>query len=137
MRCPGADSLFLRANGDFVCWDDAGSDLVLQPYDPDKDMSRLFSDGGPCALISKKLAGNILPFPETCPGCYCLSPRGSPCFNSRIVNVMQVEPSSRCTLECIACATPEEREKLKLPHTLSPAVFRKVLQDFSRSGIDI
>ena len=137
MQCPGADSLFLRANGNFVCWDDAGSDKVLQPYDPFKDMSRIFSDGGPCALIAKKLAGNILPFPETCPGCYCLSLRGSPCFNSRVLNVMQVEPSSRCTLECKACATPEEREKLQLPHTLSPAVFQKVLQDFSRRGIDI
>jgi hypothetical protein len=113
MQCPGADSLFLRANGNFVCWDDAGSDKVLQPYDIEKDMSRIFSDGGPCALIAKKLAGNILPFPETCPGCYCLSLRGSPCFNSRVLNVMQVEPSSRCTLECKACATPEERERLQ------------------------
>ena len=137
MQCPGADSLFLRANGNFVCWDDAGSDKVLQPYDPDKDMSRIFSDSGPCALIAKKLAENILPFPETCPGCYCLSPRGSPFFNSSVVNVMQVEPSSRCTLECKACATPEERERLQLPHTLSPTVFQKVLEDFSRRGIDI
>ncbi len=137
MQCPGADSLFLRANGNFVCWDDAGSDKVLQAYDPLKRMSRIFSDDGPCSLISKKLAGNTLPFPETCPGCYCLSSRGSPCFNSRMLNVMQVEPSSRCTLECKACATPEERERLPLPSTLSPAVFQKVLKDFSGSGIDI
>ncbi len=137
MQCPGADSLFLRANGNFVCWDDAGSDKILQPYDPLKSMSRIFLDGGPCSLISKKLAGNTLPFPETCPGCYCLSPRGSPCFNSRMLNVMQVEPSSRCTLECKACATPEERERLPLPRTLSPDVFQKVLKDSSGSGIDI
>ena len=137
MQCPSIDSLFLRANGNFVCWDDAGSDIVLQQYDSDKDMSRVFSDSGPCAFIAKKLAVNILPFPENCSGCYCLSPRISPCFNSRVLNVMQVEPSSRCTLECKACATPEERERLQLPHTLSPAVFQKVLQDFVRSGIDI
>ncbi|MCD4848774.1 MAG: radical SAM protein [Candidatus Aegiribacteria sp.] len=137
MQCPGADSLFLRANGNFVCWDDAGSDKILQQYDSDMDMSRILSDSGPCALISKKLAGNILPFSDTCPGCYCLSSRGSPCFNSHVLNVMQVEPSSRCTLECKACATPEERARLQLPHTLSSAVFQKVLQDFSRSGIDI
>ena len=137
MQCPSADSLFLRANGDFVCWDDAGSDKVLQQYDPEKDSPCIISGDGPCVLIAKKLAGNILPFPETCPGCYCLSFTGSPCFNSRVLNVMQVEPSSRCSLECKACATPFERERLQPPHTLSPPVFQKVLQDFSRKGINI
>ena len=137
MQCPSADSLFLRANGNFVCWDDAGSDKVLQQYDPRKDMSRIVSAGGPCEFIAEKLAGDSLPFPETCPGCYCLSFPGSPCFSSRVLNIMQVEPSSRCTLECKACATPEERERLQPPHTLSPSVFGKVLQDFSRNGIDI
>ncbi|MEN8209845.1 MAG: radical SAM protein [Candidatus Fermentibacteria bacterium] len=137
MQCPSVDSLFLRANGNFVCWDDAGSDKILQQYDPLKDMSCIVSPGGPCTLIARKLSGNSLPFPETCPGCYCLSFRGSPCFNSRVINVMQVEPSSRCTLRCKACATPEERERLQEPHTLSPSVFQKVLQDFSGNGIDI
>ncbi len=137
MQCPSVDSLFLRANGNFVCWDDAGSDKVLLQFDPRKDMSCIISAGGPCASIAEKLAGNILPFPETCPGCYCLSFVGSPCFNNRVLNVMQVEPSSRCTLECKACATPEERDRLQPPHTLSLSVFGKVLQDFSRNGIDI
>ncbi|MCK5116959.1 MAG: hypothetical protein KAR44_10190 [Candidatus Aegiribacteria sp.] len=137
MQCPSVDSLFLRANGNFVCWDDAGSDKILLKYDTRKDMSCIVSADGPCALIAEKLAGNTLPFPETCPGCYCLSFVGYPCFSNRVINVMQVEPSSRCTLECKACATPCERDRLQPPHTLSPSVFRKVLEDFSRNGIDI
>ena len=137
MQCPGADSLFLRANGNFVCWDDAGSDKVLLRYGASKDMSCIVFAGGPCEAIAKKLACNTLPFPEICPGCYCLSFSGSPCFSSRMLNVMQVEPSSRCTLRCKACATPPERERLQPPHDLSPSVFEKVLQDFTGNGIDI
>lgn len=137
MQCPGADSLFLRANGNFVCWDDAGSDKVLLRYSARKDMSCIVFAGGPCEAIAKKLACSTLPFPEICPGCYCLSFSGSPCFRSRMLNVMQVEPSSRCTLRCKACATPLERERLQPPHDLSPSVFEKVLQDFTGNGIDI
>lgn len=137
MYCPSVDSLFLRANGDFVCWDDAGSDNILQRYNPDMNMSRILSESGPCSMISKKLAGNVLPFPEICPGCYCLSLRGASRFNSHWLSIMQVEPSSRCTLLCKACATLEEREKLRPPHTLPYSTFNKAMQDFTGNGIDI
>lgn len=137
MQCPGADSVFVRANGNFVCWDDSGSDKILQRYKSENDTSKILSSNGYCSFIAKKLSSGAIPFPETCPGCSCLSLLNSPCYNKRILNVMQVEPSSLCTLQCRACATPEDRERLQPPNNLSPTVFRKILQDFSRGRIDI
>jgi wyosine [tRNA(Phe)-imidazoG37] synthetase (radical SAM superfamily)/SAM-dependent methyltransferase len=62
---------------------------------------------------------------------------GAPIFNAEVVSVMQVEPSALCTLRCLACASSEEREALEPPHLLSPGVFTRTLNDFSRAGIRI
>ena len=50
---------------------------------------------------------------------------------------MQVEASARCSLRCRGCASDEERARLSPPLDLSPEIFRKILGDFSRAGINI
>src|SRR5215470_9144969 len=45
LACPSVDSIFLRAWGDLVCWDDAGSDHVLQPWDPNADYADVYLNG--------------------------------------------------------------------------------------------
>lgn len=137
MRCPTVDCLFLRANGRFVCWDDAGSDKVLCLPSETSDMSRVYEPEGPCARAAKALRAGSLPDPLVCPGCLCLSMTGVPLFNPEVLSVMQVEPSALCTLRCLACATSGEREALDPPHLLSPGVFASILNDFSRAGIRI
>ncbi|MFO7627754.1 MAG: radical SAM protein [Candidatus Fermentibacteraceae bacterium] len=137
MRCPTVDSLFLRANGKFVCWDDAGSDKVLYRASGNSDMSRVYEPDGPCARAAKALRSRTLPDPLVCPGCLCLSMTGVPVFNPEVVSVMQVEPSALCTLRCLACASSEERKALEPPHLLSPGLFTRTLNDFSRAGIRI
>lgn len=137
MNCPSVDSLFLRANGDFVCWDDAGSDKVLQSFDSNSDVCTVFTDSGPLSTIYENLCENTFPFPEICTSCYCLSMKGSPRSRAKWLNTLQVEPSSSCTLRCKACATPEERERLRLPHIMPFSIFNKVISDFVKSGIDI
>jgi len=137
MRCPTVDSLFLRANGRFVCWDDAGSDKVLYHPSEHSDMSGVYEPGGPCARAAKALRARVLPDSLTCPGCVCLSMTGNPVFNPEVVSVMQVEPSALCTLRCLACASSEEREALEPPHLLSPGLFARTLNDFTGAGIRI
>lgn len=137
MNCPGANSVFLRANGKMVCWDDSGSDKILHRFTIETDPLTLFSSEGPYAAIAANLAVDTLPFPDTCPGCYCLSFRGSSSFRCGEIDVMQVEPSSTCTLRCKACATPEERSLLELPNLLTPDVFRSILGKLAESGIEI
>lgn len=137
MRCPTVDSLFLRANGRFVCWDDAGSDKVLYLPSENSDMSRVCEPEGPCSRAAKALRAHTLPDPLVCPGCLCLSMTGVPVYNPKVVSVMQVEPSALCSLLCLACASSEEREALEPPHLLSPVFFARTLNDFSRAGIRI
>ena len=137
MHCPSVDSIFLRANGNIVCWDDAGSDLVLHRYSARAGAPYPHWDRSPGELIARKLNEHSLPFQETCPGCFCLSPGNSSGYNSKIINVMQVEPSSKCLLRCKACATPEERMKLDPPDTLKPVVFERILKSFTGKSIDI
>lgn len=137
MHCPAADSLFLRANGDFTCWDDVGSDRVLLPWDPGLDRSAAYAPGGPCGRAARRLAGALLPHPEVCPGCLCLRPSGRPGFSPRTVDVMQVEPSVLCGLECPACATRAERRARRPPRTMPRNILEKTLRDFSSAGIAV
>lgn len=137
MRCPTVDSLFLRANGRFVCWDDSGSDKVLYLPSENPDMSGVYDREGPCARAATALRARTLPDPLVCPGCLCLSMTGAPVFNPEVVSVMQVEPSALCTLRCLACASSGEREALDPPHLLSPGVLTRTLNDFLRAGVRI
>lgn len=137
MYCPTSDSLFLRANGDFVCWDDAGSDLILQRWEPCSDVSAVYSAGGPCAGAALRLSKQRLPQPDVCPGCACLRPYGSGAFNPGVVDVMQVEPSVLCGLSCPACASAEQRAARRQPWIMHPELFEKVLSDFQGAGIAI
>ncbi len=137
MRCPSADSLFLRANGNLVCWDAAGSDLILAEYDPCRDLRTRLALEGPYERIASELRAQRLPFPDVCTGCLCLSFDDSPVRTGGVINVVQVESSSRCTLRCRACASTEERDRLRPPLDLPIPVFRKFLEDLRTSGIDV
>ena len=137
MHCPTADSLFLRANGDFTCWDDVGSDRILLPWKAGTDMAAVYAPGGPCDKAARRLAKKLLPHPSSCPGCICLRPAGRWGFNPTTVDVMQVEPSVMCQLRCPACATPEERQARKPPRIMPRDVLEKILRDFRRAGVSI
>lgn len=137
LYCPTCSSLFLRANGNFVCWDAAGSDTVLQPYSESEDLAGIYYTDGPCFQAVASLRKGRLPRPETCPGCLCLISGPSPVFRPSEVDVMQVEPSARCRLKCTGCASKKERERLKPPLDLTPEMFSRVLQDFSSAGIKV
>ncbi len=137
LRCPSVNNLFLRANGNFVCWDAAGSDTVLQEFSPDSDLACIRRRGGPCSETSRKLKEGRLPRPGSCAGCFCLETGTSPRFDPLRVEVMQVEPSAKCHLRCKACASENQRMALPPPLDLSPRVFEKVLEDFGESGIAI
>jgi len=137
MHCPAADSLFLRANGDFTCWDDVGSDRILLPWDPGLDRSAVCSPGGPRDRAARRLSEKLLTHPDVCPGCLCLSPFGRPELNPHAVDVLQVEPSVMCHLECPACATQAERRARRPPRIMPPEVLERTLRDFGRAGIAV
>lgn len=137
MRCPTVDSLFLRTNGDFACWDDAGSDRVLLPWDSGADMAAVYSREGPAAAAAERLAAQRLPDPAVCTGCSCLRPEGRPIFLPGTVDMLQVEPSVLCDLRCPACATQRQRLARKPPRVMPPDVLEKTLGDFEGADIGV
>jgi MoaA/NifB/PqqE/SkfB family radical SAM enzyme len=138
LYCQSTNSLFLRANGSFTCWDDAGSRSLLLDFDPERDMSEVYSRLGPCGRIAEALAGDRMPFPSICPDCFSLSFEAPPAFDGRLVDQLQVEPSAVCTLECLACSTKAQRLERTTPPRIMPVErFAKILSDFRRKGIDI
>jgi MoaA/NifB/PqqE/SkfB family radical SAM enzyme len=137
MRCPTTDSVFLRANGRFVCWDDAGSDRVLARYPAHGGTDWVETLNMARAASAEALSGDRLPDAGVCPGCFCLSPRGSCRFHAGYLDVMQVEPSSRCELRCLACASEEERNGLEPPYQLSSTVFGQIMKDMKRGNLAV
>ena len=61
--CPSVDSIFLRAWGDLVCWDDAGSDRVLQAWDPAVDYADVFLNG-PYQEVRRSVEDGRMAWPE-------------------------------------------------------------------------
>jgi hypothetical protein len=145
--CPSVDSLFLRAWGDLVCWDDAGSDRVLQGWDPAAasgvDYAGLFlSSSGPYARIRETLESGRMPWPEECERCLLLRifPKdgGEPWERGRpFVRIFRVEPSYYCSLDCPGCVPLAVRKKHSKAFQLDPDVLDRILADLTGRGLEV
>ncbi|MBK9964493.1 MAG: aminotransferase class III-fold pyridoxal phosphate-dependent enzyme [Holophagales bacterium] len=133
------DSVFLRATGDLVCWDDAGSGTLLQAWDESSDYGRDVWLGKPYETVRRSLGRGRMPFPDVCRRCLVLrsnasSPERGP--DPRRIDTFQVEPSYHCSLDCAGCIPRAVREAAP-PRNLDPAVFRKVLADLAAASIPV
>ena len=140
MSCTSMHSMFLRAWGAVGCWDDAGSDLVLQPFAPDVDYAHDVYLGHPFAAIRDALRDGRLPFPSTCSRCVCLRSEGAGIADHaerRVMELFQAEPSFRCSLDCTGCVRRDVRRHAPRPHDLPPDVLAKVLGDLAAAEVDI
>ena len=134
--CSSVNSVFLRATGALVCWDNAGSDTVLQPFDTSVDYGKDVCLGEPFNAVRRRLAAGQLPF-DVCRRCIVLRSRTSnspPDLRGRVLDVFQVEPSYKCTLDCPGCV-PLDLRNLSPPRDLEPEKLRKILRDLVRSRI--
>src|SRR5262245_52165250 len=99
-------SLFLRSNGDLVCWDDVGCKKVLQRYDPSVDYANDVFLGRVHGEIRAAFASGREPFRECREGCLALNrehPFGTQYVDLRRVTYFQVESSFACQLKCPSC----------------------------------
>ena len=139
LACPTLDSVYLRATGDLVCWDDAGNDTVLQPLSPVLHYGREVWLGRPFEEVRRKLWEGRMPFPEACARCLVLradAPNSSQAVDSRRMEVFQVEPSYHCTLDCPGCV-PLAVRKAAPPRHLDPEIFEKILSDLAAARIAV
>ncbi len=139
LLCPSADSLFLRAWGDLVCWDDAGAEHVLQPWQPEADVGDVFLRG-PFEEIRESLWQGELPRPDECGKCLLLRTRAvtsSAPADLRFVRMVRVEPTYRCTLDCPGCVPLEIRRQHRESFDLEPEKLAKVLDDLATAGLEV
>jgi hypothetical protein len=106
MDCIINSSMYIRSNGNVVCWDDSGCNKVLQAFDKDVDYANDVYLGGPYNEIRNRLKTNILPHGNICTACHLLNPQMA--FNSRlsdqkVLQSLQVESSFACQIACPNC----------------------------------
>ena len=137
--CPSVDSIFLRAWGDLVCWDDAGSDRVLQAWDPAVDYAEVFLHG-PYQEIRRSLEEGRMPWPEECGRCLLLrmlpTGAGAP-WDRSFVRMLRVEPSYKCTLDCPGCVPLSIRGQHQKAFQLDPDILDRILADLTARGLAV
>lgn len=137
--CPSVDSIFLRAWGDLVCWDDAGSDRVLQAWGPTVDYSDVFLNG-PYQEVRRSVEDGRMAWPEECERCLLLriQPVGDyTSWDRTMVRIFRVEPSYKCTLDCPGCVPLTVRHQHSKAFQLDPDILDRILADLTASGLSV
>jgi wyosine [tRNA(Phe)-imidazoG37] synthetase (radical SAM superfamily) len=145
MDCIINGGMFLRSNGNLVCWDDVGCNHVLQAWDPGVDYGSDVFLGPVYNEIRESMRAGHKPFAACREGCLALNAEvpfdDSPRLARRL-NYMQIESSFACQLACPNCY-PGVKRSTVLPKTegghlqLEPHVVEKILEDFRRSSITV
>lgn len=145
MDCIINGAMFLRSNGNLVCWDDTGCDHVLQAWDPHVDYGTDVFLGRIHEQVRDAMRAGRMPFDACRAGCLALRPDATFDPNpvlARRVNYFQVESSFACQLACPNCYPGVKRSDV-LPRTdagqlsLDPSVLQKILEDFARASIAV
>jgi hypothetical protein len=137
--CPSVDSIFLRAWGDLVCWDDAGSDRVLQAWDPAANYADVFLNGR-YEDVRHSVGEGRMAWPEDCERCLLLRIRPEGDFtpwDRRSVRVFRVEPSYYCSLDCPGCVPLSVRRLHSKAFQLDPDILDRILADLIAGGISV
>lgn len=137
--CPSVDSIFLRAWGDLVCWDDAGSDRVLQAWDPAVDYADVFLHGQ-YQKVRQSVEDGRMAWPEECERCLLLriEPAGdyTP-WDRTMVRIFRVEPSYYCSLDCPGCVPLSIRRQHSKAFQLDPEILDRMLADLTARGLSV
>ena len=136
--CQSVHSMYLRATGTLVCWDDAGNDTVLQAFDENVHYGRDVYLGEPFQRIRRLLWEGRMPF-DVCRRCAVLrsrTPHSSYHVDQRVIEIFQVEPSFRCTLDCPGCVRLDQR-RLAPPRNLPLAMFEKIVRDLADARVTV
>lgn len=140
MYCISNHAMFIKANGNLVCWCDAGVNKTLQNYDKRINYGEDVYLGPVYNFIRDKLYNNEMPFPEYCQKCLLLEMNTSMSFyalENKVLDVFQIEPSVLCNLQCTSCVTQKFRKSLPKPHILPLNIFSKIVNDLRKSNIKV
>lgn len=145
MDCVTNDGMFLRSNGDLVCWDDAGYGIVLQRYDAELDYSRDVYLGPVYNAVRRDLGEGTMPQGHVCGSCAMMCtgrPHSRGPVSERYLSYFQIEPSFACQLACANCYPGVDRRQVLAKQSaghlvLKVEAYRKIITDFYRDGVRI
>lgn len=138
--CIMAQGMYLKANGELPCWDDVGEDLILRQLDPEA-LARgeeASLNGFPALLaVRQALMEGREPHPGLCHKC-AVREHGMPVkeLKPSVLEVLHVEPSFLCHLNCPQCIPSKIRKSIKQgPYHLDPAAYDGFLAGLKRDGV--
>ena len=137
MHCDILQRLYIRANGEVPCYDDAGERIALGDLRTDSITAILANDR--YAHLRESLRGGRMPWPETCAHCALLRSEQplSDDIAARRILTLQVEPSLPCNLRCPCCTNRVQMKTRTGPRALDPGVFETALRDLAAAGYDV
>jgi molybdenum cofactor biosynthesis enzyme MoaA len=139
--CIMCQSLYVKANGEMVCWDDIGEDLKLRKLDEGALQNAaelpIFYGAELLAIRQSYIKGQD-PFPGICKNCAMYGVNGiKTSLQPRIMEVLHLEPSYLCHLSCPQCIPAGERKAQKPPpYNMTPKLFEGLLQQLRREGVE-
>jgi sulfatase maturation enzyme AslB (radical SAM superfamily) len=139
MNCRILRGLFVKANGEILCDDDVGEEIVLGNISHDEWSAESHINSEHYRHMRESFQANQAPWPDVCQRCPLLRPNESvnDLLAGRVIETLQVETSLACTLRCPCCVQPVHLRQRSKPHIMDVAVFRRMLQSCRESGYAI
>lgn len=137
--CRMSNSLYVKANGDMPCWDDAGEELTLRAIDEAELRSgkgeSLFNSEALKHIRSSFLAGTD-PHPDFCSRCAVRGQGRTTDVERTSMRILHIEPCYLCQLACPLCFTPKERLGLKgAPYYMDFSFYEALLRRLRSEGV--
>jgi hypothetical protein len=134
VNCEILSTLYVKANGEIPCHDDAGESITLGHIGQcgPAGIHQLL-EGKTYDHIHRALASSQVPWPGTCESCAFLR-RGDALDNRiarRELRTLQIEPSLQCSLECPGCSRAEQVARRSGPTIMSPDLIEGLLSSLA------
>src|SRR6266436_1467107 len=139
--CMMSHSLYVKANGEMLCWEDIGETLTLRTLDEGalQDNRELpIFHGIELQRIRQSFISGRDPHPELCNLC---AVRGHAAIETvlhpRTMEVLHLEASYLCHLSCPQCIPAKDRRSLKgPPYNMTTGLLEGLLRQLRREGVE-
>ena len=140
MNCAILSTLYVRANGEIPCYDDAGAQITLSHVCADRQfLAEMELDNHNYQHIRQALKAGRPPWTDVCGRCAMLRPAEpfSDLLATKRIRTLQVEPTLACALDCPGCSRLMDLRQRRRPHKLTPPDFDTLLTGLQRASYAI
>lgn len=141
VSCVMADSLYVKANGEMPCWCDEGEDIILEQLTVERLMDPSFD------VLNQPRIQRIrrsfhhderYPF-AVCGRCAMVQPDAPrvEATTRAAIDILHVEPSWLCNLDCPLCIPKAQRKTIKdPPWNLEPTLWVALVHNLKIHGVE-